>query len=77
VAPANGFGRVGAYFVLFSEIGLVILVTVLAGVLGGYWLDQQIGTLPVFALAGFFVGLAAGSVAVWQLITRFLASIED
>ena len=77
MAPTNGLGRVGAYFALFSEIGLVLLVTVLVGVLGGYWLDQQLGTLPVFALAGFFVGLAAGGRAVWHLITRFLASDED
>jgi F0F1-type ATP synthase assembly protein I len=77
VAPTNGPGRVGAYFVLFSEIGLVLLVAVLAGVLGGYWLDNQIGTLPVFALAGFFLGLAAGGRAIWRLITRFLASFED
>jgi F0F1-type ATP synthase assembly protein I len=77
VAPTNGFGRVGAYFVLFSEIGLVLLVTIMVGVLGGYWLDQQIGTLPVFALAGFFLGLAAGARAVWQLISRFLESYED
>ena len=77
MAPTNGLGRIGAYFVLFSEIGLVLLVTVLVGVLGGYWLDQQIGTLPVFALVGFFLGLAAGARAVWRLITRFLASYED
>jgi ATP synthase protein I len=77
VAPSNGFGRVGAYFVLFSELGLVLLVTVLVGVLGGYWLDRQAGTLPVFAMVGFFLGLAAGGRAVWQLIARFLASHED
>ena len=48
----NGLGPVGAYFALFSEIGLVLLVTVLVGVLGGYWLDQQLRTVPIFALAG-------------------------
>jgi len=73
----NGLGPVGAYVALFFEIGLVLLVTVLAGVLGGYWLDQRLQTVPIFALAGLFVGLAVGARAVWRLITRFLASFED
>ena len=54
-------GRTFAYFALFSEIGIVLLVTVLVGVLAGYWADQQLGTLPIFLLVGLFVGLAAGS----------------
>jgi ATP synthase protein I len=67
-------GRSLAYFALFSEIGLVLLVTVLIGVVGGYWLDQHLHTLPIFVLAGFFAGLAAGARTVYQLITRFLAT---
>jgi ATP synthase protein I len=70
-------GRSLAYFALFSEIGLVLLVTVLVGVLGGYWLDQRLGTLPLFVLAGFFVGLAAGVGAVYRMISRFLADVEE
>jgi F0F1-type ATP synthase assembly protein I len=73
----NGLGRTAAYFAVFSEIGIVLLVTVLAGVLGGYWIDQQLGTLPVFLLIGLFVGLAAGSLAVYRIISRFLATYED
>lgn len=70
-------GRGWAYFVLFSEIGIVLLVTTLAGVLIGYWLDQQLRTVPVFVVTGLFVGLAAGARAVHQLITRFLATFDD
>lgn len=69
--------RALAYFALFSEIGLVLLVTTLAGVLVGYWADQRLGTLPIFVLVGLLVGLAAGARAVYRLITRFLASYED
>ena len=65
-------GRVGAYLALFSEIGVVLLVTVLAGVLAGYWIDRQLGTIPVFVLVGFAVGLASGSIAMYRMITRFL-----
>ena len=70
-------GRVGAYLALFSEIGLVLLVTTLAGVLVGYWADKQVGTLPVFVLIGLAAGMGAGAVAVRRLITRFLASFDD
>jgi F0F1-type ATP synthase assembly protein I len=73
----NEPARAWAYLALFSEIGLVLLVTTLAGVLAGYWLDREIGTLPLFVLIGFAVGLAAGSVAIYRLITRFLARYDD
>ena len=41
-------GRAGAYLALFSEIGFLLLATTLIGVLAGYWVDQQLGTLPIF-----------------------------
>lgn len=70
-------GRSFAYFALFSEIGIVLLVTVLVGVLAGYWADQQLRTLPLFLLVGFLAGLAAGAGVVYRLISRFLADVED
>lgn len=66
----------GAYFALFSEIGLVLLVTTLAGVAAGYWVDQQFGTLPVFVLVGFLAGAGIGTVGIYRLITRFLKRFE-
>lgn len=69
--------RAGAYFALFSEIGLILLVTTLVGVLGGYWVDNQLRSLPVFVLVGLFVGLGMGAVGVKRLIDRFLASFDD
>jgi ATP synthase protein I len=66
----------GAYFALFSEIGVLLLVTTLAGVAGGYWADQRLGTLPVFVLVGFFAGAGTGAVGIWRLITRFLKRFE-
>lgn len=69
-------GRGLAYFALFSEIGLSLLVTTLLGVLAGYWLDGQLGTLPVFAITGFLVGAGAGARIIYKLISQFLARIE-
>jgi F0F1-type ATP synthase assembly protein I len=69
--------RAWGYFALFSEIGLVLLVAVLVGVLGGYWVDQQLRTLPIFILVGFLAGLGAGTRAVYRLISGFLATFDD
>lgn len=66
-------GKGGAYLALFSEIGLIILVTTLGGSLVGYWVDRQLNTVPVFVMVGLLIGLTAGARAVYRLITRFLA----
>ena len=70
-------GRTFAYFALFSEIGVILLVTVLVGVLAGYWADQQLRTLPILLLVGLFVGMGLGARVVYRLINRFLADVED
>jgi ATP synthase protein I len=70
-------GRAGAYLALFSEIGLILLVTTLIGVLAGYWIDRQLATLPVFVLIGLFAGLGMGALGVKRLIDRFLATFDD
>jgi F0F1-type ATP synthase assembly protein I len=68
-----GPGQAGAYLALFSEIGLIILVTTLAGALGGHWIDGQLGTSPIFIVVGLLAGLAIGALGVYRLIQRFLA----
>jgi ATP synthase protein I len=66
----------GAYFALFSEIGMVLLVLTLAGVAAGYWVDQRLGTLPIFVLVGFLAGAGTGTVGIYRLITRFLKRFD-
>jgi F0F1-type ATP synthase assembly protein I len=73
----SDLGKASAYLALFSEIGFVLLVAVLAGVLGGYWLDQRLGTIPIFVLVGFGFGFVGGGVACWRLMARFLARLDE
>lgn len=69
-------GRGLAYAALFSEIGISLLVTTLAGVLVGYWVDGQLGTVPIFVLVGFLAGAGAGTLMIYRLVTRFLKTIK-
>ena len=69
-------GRGLAYAALFSEIGISLLITTLAGVLAGYWVDTQLGSLPVFVIVGFLIGAGAGTVLIYRLVSRFLATIK-
>jgi ATP synthase protein I len=69
-------GRGGAYAVLFSEIGISLLVTTLIGVLAGRWVDAQLGTLPIFVIIGFLLGAGSGTVMIYRLVSRFLKTIQ-
>ena len=69
-------GRGWAYVVLFSEIGVSLLVTTLVGVLVGYWVDKQLGTLPLFLIIGFIVGAGAGTLMIARLVNRFLKTFD-
>lgn len=68
-------GRGLAYAALFSEIGISLLVTTLIGVLVGHWVDEQLGTLPLFVIIGFLAGAGSGTVMIYRLVSRFLATI--
>lgn len=69
-------GRGWAYAALFSEIGISLLVTTLVGVLVGYWVDQQFGSVPIFVIVGFLIGAGSGSVMIYRLVSRFLKTIN-
>ena len=73
----EGHGKAFAYFALFTEIGLVLFVTTLGGALGGRWVDEQLGTNPLFVITGFLLGALLGAVADWRLISRFLEKLKD
>ena len=66
----------GAHLALFSEIGMVLLVATLAGVAAGYWVDQELGTQPLFVLVGFLAGAGIGGFGIYCLVTRFLKRFD-
>ena len=69
-------GRGGAYAVLFSEIGISLLITTLVRVLAGRWVDEQLHSLPIFLIVGFLIGAGSGTLMIYRLISRFLKTIQ-
>ena len=45
---------------------------VVTGVLGGLWVDRQIGTVPLFIIAGVIVGAIAAFYGVYKLVVPLL-----
>jgi F0F1-type ATP synthase assembly protein I len=73
----QGNARALAYFALFTEIGFALFVLTLGGALGGHWLDQQLGTSPIFVILGFLVGAGLGGVVDYRLVSRFLKKLDS
>jgi F0F1-type ATP synthase assembly protein I len=46
-------------------------------VLAGYWLDQRLGTIPIFVLVGFTIGFGSGATGCWRLTAGFLAKMDE
>ena len=50
-------------------IGWLVVIAILAGLLGGLWLDQRVLTgFPVFALLGVILGVITAFVGVRRLV---------
>lgn len=70
------FGGKSAYLVLFSQIGAMLLVANLGGALLGNWLDDLIGSGPLFLVVGFLGGFAVGSIGAARTVRRALNLID-
>jgi ATP synthase protein I len=52
------------------RIGVELVVAVLVATLLGWGIDRWLGTAPWVAIAGFFLGVAAGMVNVYRAVAR-------
>ncbi len=53
------FARVGA-------LGIELALSVVAGLLGGRWLDEKLSTRPFLTLLGLILGVIAGFRSIYQ-----------
>jgi ATP synthase protein I len=68
--PATRRGRNFYNSLTASSVGLELGVAVVLALLGGMWLDRELGTEPWFMLAGLVIGLIAGFRNVIRAVDR-------
>ncbi len=66
-------GNVTAY----THLGLTLAVSTLAGFFLGYWLDGKLGTRPLLAIVGAFIGGTAGFINLVRTLNDIQKSDED
>ena len=54
----------GSDFARYAGLGVQFAATVVLLALLGYWLDQRAGTLPLFLLAGVFLGFLGATISL-------------
>jgi ATP synthase protein I len=60
-----------------SSIGLVLVVSTIIGLVGGYYVDRLLGTSPWLLLVGLVLGIAAGFVNLFRSVTRADRELDD
>ena len=55
----------------FAGLGLMNALCLASGLVGGWYLDQALGTLPLFLFLGLVLGVGAGVLATRAEIKRF------
>ncbi|WP_232697903.1 AtpZ/AtpI family protein [Brevibacillus daliensis] len=57
---------------LVSVIGADLAICIIAGVMGGKYLDNWLHTSPWIMMVGLFLGLGAGIISMYHLIRPYL-----
>ena len=63
--------------VMIGQVGCLTLIIILASVFGGLWLDNLLGTKPVFTLILLFAGIPVSVIVMLVVARRTLARLKD
>ena len=55
-------------FARLSGLGLQMGIVLILFALGGNWLDERLGTSPLFLLVGVFAGAAGSFYSMWKAL---------
>jgi ATP synthase protein I len=69
-APAARDGRRAYEYLSNSSVGLELGISVILGLLFGYWLDRQLGTEPWMMILFLVFGFIAGMRGVMRAVKR-------
>lgn len=56
---------------VLAGAGMELAAAVAVFSLGGWWLDEKLGTSPAFILVGLFIGLIGGMYNLYKVAKRF------
>ena len=59
----------GKEFGRLAGLGMQFALTILVLAFGGYWLDQRVGTLPLFLIVGVLLGFVGGTVSMVKKVS--------
>lgn len=62
--------------VMVGQVGCLTLVIILASVFGGLWLDNTLGTKPLFTLILLFAGIPLSVILMLTVARRTLARLR-
>jgi len=62
---------------LASSVGLVLVVSTLIGYAFGSWLDRRLGTEPWLMLLFTLMGIAAGFIEMFRIVSQILREEEE
>ncbi len=62
-----------ALAIQLMQLGFMVALPLVGGLVIGLWADRALGTLPLFTLLGSMVGITAGTVAVFKVVSEAIA----
>ncbi len=62
---------------LLTQVGLVVVISIIIGLLLGQWLDGLLGTRLVFSLLGMLLGIGGGMVSAFRLLQKAFKDDND
>lgn len=63
--------------VMIGQVGCLTLIVILASVFGGLWLDDLLGTKPLFTLILLFAGIPLSVILMLYVSRKTLARLKD
>ena len=60
----------------YTHLGITLAIVVIGGFFGGYWIDQKIDTVPLFAIIGTFIGAFASIFSMIRTLNKMRIEME-
>jgi ATP synthase protein I len=62
---------------LAGQVGVVMVILILLGLVAGLWIDDRLGTSPTFTLVFILLGIGAGAWSVARMVMWALQGTSE